>query len=130
MDGLGERQRQAISARMNITIYHNPRCETSRNALAIIRGKGIEPTIIEYLKTPLGPEELRELIHKMKVPVKDVVRWKQKEEVAAAGITETTDEDTLLAAMAAHPILMNRPIVITPKGVKLCRPSETVAALL
>ncbi|MFO1249147.1 MAG: arsenate reductase (glutaredoxin) [Alphaproteobacteria bacterium] len=115
---------------MQVTIYHNPKCETSRNALAIIRGKGIEPTIIEYLKTPLDQHELRHLIDRMKVPVKDVVRWKQKDEVAAAGISEATDEDTLLAAMAAHPVLMNRPIVITPKGTKLCRPSETVSQLL
>ena len=115
---------------MKVTIYHNPRCETSRNALAIIRDKGIEPTIIEYLKTPLSPEELRALIHQMKVPVRDVVRWKQTAEVAAAGISEATDEDTLLAAMAAHPILMNRPIVITPKGVKLCRPSQEVIEIL
>ena len=115
---------------MNVTIYHNPKCETSRNALAIIREQGIEPTIIEYLKTPLGPEELRALIGKMKVPVKDVVRWKQTAEVAAAGISAATDDDTLLAAMAAHPILMNRPIVSTDKGVKLCRPEETVEDLL
>ena len=115
---------------MKVTIYHNPRCETSRNALAIIRDKGIEPTIIEYLKTPLSPEELRALIHQMKVPVRDVVRWKQTAEVAAAGISEATDDDTLLAAMAAHPILMNRPIVITPKGSKLCRPSDSVNELL
>jgi arsenate reductase (glutaredoxin) len=115
---------------MSVTIYHNPKCETSRNALAIIREKGIEPTIIEYLKTPLGPEELRALIHQMKVPVRDVVRWKQKDEVAAAGISETTDDDILLAVMAAHPILMNRPIVVTDKGAKLCRPSENVLSLL
>ena len=112
---------------MNVTIYHNPLCGTSRGTLAIIREKGIEPTIIEYLKTPLDPHELRALIDKMKVPVKDVVRWKQTDEVAATGISETTDDDTLLAAMAAHPILMNRPIVVTDKGAKLCRPEETVA---
>jgi arsenate reductase len=115
---------------MHVTIYHNPKCETSRNALAIIREKGIEPTIIEYLKTPLDPHELRHLIDRMKVPVRDVARWKQTAEVAAAGISETTDDDALLAAMAAHPILMNRPIVITPKGVKLCRPSDSVNELL
>ncbi|MBA2588600.1 MAG: arsenate reductase (glutaredoxin) [Alphaproteobacteria bacterium] len=115
---------------MNVTIYHNPLCGTSRGALAIIREKGIEPTIIEYLKTPLDPHELRALIHKMKVPVRDVVRWKQKYEVAATGISETTDDDTLLAAMAAHPILMNRPIVVTEKGAKLCRPEEIVSELL
>jgi arsenate reductase len=115
---------------MEVTIYHNPLCGTSRGALAIIREKGIEPTIIEYLKTPLSPEKLRALIHKMKVPVKDVVRWKQTAEVAAAGISETSDDDTLLAAMAAHPILMNRPIVVTPKGAKLCRPEDEVRTLL
>ena len=115
---------------MTVTIYHNPKCETSRNALAIIREKGIEPTIIEYLKTPLDQHELRHLVDQMKVPVRDVVRWKQTAEVAAAGISEATDEDTLLAAMAAHPILMNRPIVITPKGVKLCRPSQEVIEIL
>jgi arsenate reductase len=115
---------------MKVTIYHNPNCGTSRGALAIIREKGIEPTIIEYLKTPLGPGELRALIAKMKVPVRDVVRWKQKAEVAAAGISEATDDDTLLAAMAAHPILMNRPIVVTDKGAKLCRPSEITAEIL
>ena len=101
---------------MNVTIYHNPLCGTSRCTLALIREKGIEPTIIEYLKTPLGPEELRALIGKMQVPVSDVVRWKQTAEVAAAGISEATDDDTLLAAMAAHPILMNRPIVVTDEG--------------
>jgi arsenate reductase len=115
---------------MNVTIYHNPLCGTSRGALAIIREKGIEPTIIEYLKTPLDPHELRALIHQMKVPVRDVVRWKQKDEVAATGISETTDDDTMLAAMAAHPILMNRPIVVTDKGARLCRPEETVTELL
>jgi arsenate reductase len=115
---------------MNVTIYHNPLCGTSRGALAIIREKGIEPTIIEYLKTPLSPEELRALIHQLKVPVRDVVRWKQTNEVAAAGISEATDDDTLLAAMAAHPILMNRPIVVTDKGAKLCRPSDSVNELL
>jgi arsenate reductase (glutaredoxin) len=115
---------------MHVTIYHNPNCGTSRGALAIIRERGIEPTIIEYLKTPLSPEELRALIHQMNVPVRDVVRWKQKDEVAATGISEATDDDTLLAAMAAHPILMNRPIVVTPKGAKLCRPGTEVEQLI
>ena len=115
---------------MSVTIYHNPMCETSRNALAIIREKGIEPTIIEYLKTPLDPHELRHLVDRMKVPVRDIVRWKQKAEAAAAGISETTDDDALLAAMAARPILMNRPIVATDKGAKLCRPNDSVNELL
>ena len=115
---------------MSVTIYHNPLCGTSRCTLALIREKGIEPSIIEYLKTPLSKAELKALIARMGVPVKDVVRWKQKAEVAAAGIDEASSDDTLLAAMAATPILMNRPIVVTPKGAKLCRPEESVAALL
>ena len=115
---------------MIVTIYHNPLCGTSRCTLALIREKGIEPTIIEYLKTPLDQHELRHLVDRMKVPVKDVVRWKQAAEVAAAGISENSDDDTLLAAMAAHPILMNRPIVVTDKGAKLCRPEEVVKEML
>ena len=115
---------------MIVTIYHNPLCGTSRCTLALIREKGIEPTIIEYLKTPLDQHELRHLVDRMKVPVKDVVRWKQKAEVEAAGISENSDDDTLLAAMAAHPILMNRPIVVTDKGAKLCRPEEVVKEML
>ena len=115
---------------MKATIYHNPSCGTSRCTLAIIREKGIEPTIIEYLKTPLDKDQLKALIAKMGVPVKDVVRWKQKDEVAAAGIREASSDDALLEAMAATPILMNRPIVVTDKGAKLCRPEELVSILL
>src|ERR1700742_2094425 len=115
---------------MKVTIYHNPNCGTSRGALAIIRERNIEPTIIEYLKTPLSKDQLKALIAKMGVPVKDVVRWKQKDEVAEAGISETSSDEALLNAMVKFPILMNRPIVITDKGVKLCRPSDTVAGLL
>jgi len=115
---------------MNVTIYHNPKCSTSRNALEIIRAKGIEPTIIEYLKTPLTKAELKTLIGRMGVAVKDVVRWKEKDAVAQAGISESSSDDALLGAMAKHPILMNRPIVVTPKGAKLARPSETVAEIL
>jgi len=115
---------------MSVTIFHNPSCGTSRGALAIIREKGIEPTVIEYLKTPLTKDQLKALVARMGVPVKDVVRWKQKDEVAAAGISESSSDDALLNAMAKFPILMNRPIVITGKGVKLCRPSDTVASLL
>ena len=82
---------------MNVTIYHNPACGTSRNALAVIREKGIEPTIIEYPELPLSPGQLRALVHKMKEPVRDVVRWKQKAEVAAAGISEATGRRRHLA---------------------------------
>lgn len=115
---------------MTVTIYHNPKCGTSRNALEIIRGKSIEPTIIEYLKTPLDKPALKALIAKMGVAVKDVVRWKEKETVAEAGIDESSSDDALLNAMVQHPILMNRPIVVTPKGAKLSRPSETVNEVL
>jgi len=111
---------------MSVTIYHNPNCGTSRNVLAILKEKGLEPRVIEYLKTPLTIDELGSLIAKMGVAVKDVVRWKEK---LADGL-EGKEDDTLLAMMAQHPILMNRPIVITPKGAKLCRPSETVAEIL
>jgi len=114
---------------MTVTIYHNPSCGTSRGALAIIRERGIEPTIIEYLKTPLSKDQLKALVAKMGVPVKDVVRWKQKDEVAKAGISEASSDDALLEAMAKFPILMNRPIVVTEKGVKLCRPGELVEQL-
>jgi arsenate reductase (glutaredoxin) len=115
---------------MSVTIYHNTMCGTSRGALGIIREKGIEPTVIEYLKTPLSKDQLKALIAQMGVPVKDVVRWKEKDAVAQAGIGETSSDDALLEAMAKFPILMNRPIVVTDKGVKLCRPSDTVAGLL
>jgi arsenate reductase len=113
---------------MHVTIYHNPSCSHSRKALEIIRSKGIKPEIIEYLKTPLSPEELRHLIRQMKVPVRDVMRI--QEPVYAEMKLDGADDDTLLAEIAAHPILLNRPIVVTPKGAKLCRPGELVGGLL
>ena len=113
---------------MTVTIYHNPKCQTSRNTLELIRARGIEPEIIEYLKTPLGRHKLQHLAAKMGVPVRDVVRW--KEPLAKELDLEHADDDTLLEAMATHPILMNRPIVVTEKGARLCRPSETVAEVL
>jgi arsenate reductase len=114
---------------MEVTIYHNPSCSNSRKALEIIRGKGIEPHIVEYLKTPLTPAKLRHLIHdQMKARVVDVIRT--HEPVYAEMGLDGRDDDCLLAAMSAHPILMNRPIVVTPKGAMLCRPGETVTSLL
>ena len=114
---------------MAATIYHNPKCGTSRNVLAILTDKGHKPKIIEYLKTPPSRDELKKLIGKMGVPVREVVRW--KEPVAAEiGLTKSSSDDEMLDAMMAHPILINRPIVVTEKGVKLCRPSETVQELL
>ncbi|HVZ27866.1 MAG TPA: arsenate reductase (glutaredoxin) [Rhizomicrobium sp.] len=115
---------------MSVTIYHNPLCGTSRGALGIIRERGIEPTVIEYLKTPLSKDQLRTLIAQMGIPVKDAVRWKEKDTVAQAGISESSTDEALLEAMARFPILMNRPIVATDKGVKLCRPSDEAVSLL
>jgi arsenate reductase len=113
---------------MKATIYHNPKCSTSRNVLAILRERGIEPTIVEYLKNPLDRHEIIKLVQLMGVPVRDVVR--AKEPLYAELKLAKVDDDTLLQAMVLHPILLNRPIVITPKGAKLCRPSETVAEIL
>jgi arsenate reductase len=115
---------------MTVTVYHNPDCGTSRNTLAMIRQGGIEPTIIEYLKTPPSREKLKELIAAMGIPVRALLREKgtpYKE--LGLGEPSLTD-DALLDAMLTHPILINRPIVVTPKGVRLCRPSEAVLDLL
>jgi arsenate reductase len=115
---------------MTVTIYHNPSCGTSRNTLAMIRNAGIEPQVIEYLKTPPGRQELRSLVDRMGIGVRGLLR--QKEAVYGelgldrAGLTD----DQLLDAMVQHPILMNRPVVVTPLGVKLCRPSEEVLDIL
>ena len=113
---------------MTVTIYHNPSCSNSRKALEIIRSKGIEPKIVEYLKTPLTPQKLRRLIREMHLRARDIVRT--GESAYADMKLDGADDDTLLAAIAAHPILMNRPIVSTPKGTRLCRPGETVEELL
>ena len=114
---------------MTVTIYHNPQCSNSRKALEIIRAHGIEPKVVEYLKTPPTPQGLRHLIReKLKVPVVAVMRT--QEAAYAEMKLDGADDDTLFAAIAAHPILLNRPIVVTDKGAKLCRPGETVEALL
>lgn len=114
----------------DVTIYHNPACGTSRNTLALIRNSGEEPDVIEYLKTPPTREELKGLIRRMGIPVRDVLRQKGTpyEELGLGDMSLT--EDQLLDAMMAHPILINRPIVVTPLGVKLCRPSEAVLDIL
>ena len=114
----------------DITIYHNPKCGTSRNTLALIRHCGIEPTVIEYLKTPPRRAELQALIARMDCPVREVLRQKGTpyDELDLGNPRWTPDE--LLDFIAQHPILLNRPIVATPQGVRLCRPSEAVLALL
>jgi arsenate reductase len=115
---------------MTITIYHNPACGTSRNTLAMIRQSGEEPEIIEYLKTPPTRARLKELIAAMGIPVRALLREKGTP-CAELGLGDLKwTDDQLLDFMMAHPILINRPIVVTPKGVKLCRPSETVLDIL
>jgi arsenate reductase len=113
-----------------VTIYHNPQCGTSRNVLALIRNAGIEPEVIEYLKTPPTREKLQELIAQMAVPVREAIR--QKEAIyKELGLDDPAlGDDALMDAMLAHPILINRPIVVTPLGTRLCRPSEAVLDIL
>ena len=114
----------------SITIYHNPRCGTSRNTLAMIRNSGVEPEVIEYLKTPPGKAELQALLQRMGVGVREVLRQKGTP-YAELGLGDPSlTDDQLLDAMMAHPILINRPIVVTSLGVKLCRPSEAVLDIL
>lgn len=113
-----------------ITIYHNPACGTSRNTLAMIRASGVEPEVIEYLKTPPSRERLLELIAAMGISVRELLREKEAL-VSELGLSNPDlTADALIDAMQEHPILMNRPIVVTDKGVKLCRPSELVLPLL
>ncbi|SHO65901.1 arsenate reductase [Pseudoxanthobacter soli DSM 19599] len=115
---------------MDIIIYHNPGCGTSRNTLAMIRNAGVEPHIIEYLKNPPTREMLAQLIARMGISVRDMLREKGTP-YAELGLGDPAlTDDQLLDAMMAHPILINRPIVVSPKGVKLCRPSEEVLDLL
>ena len=115
---------------MDVIIYHNPDCGTSRNTLAMIRNAGIEPHVIEYLKTPPSREMLTQLIARMGISVRALLREKGTP-YAELGLGDAALSDAqLLDAMMAHPILINRPIVISPKGVRLCRPSEDVLDLL
>lgn len=115
---------------MTITIYHNPACGTSRNVLALIRNSGEDPCIIEYLKTPPSRAELVSLIARMGVPVRSVLREKGTPFHELGLDNPALSDDALIDAMMAHPILMNRPIVVTPLGAALCRPSETVLDIL
>ena len=115
---------------MDVIIYHNPACETSRNTLAMIRNAGIEPHVIEYLKCPPTRLLLRHLIDRMGLTVRDVLREKGTPFDELRLADPSLSDEEILAAMMAHPILINRPIVVSPKGVKLCRPSEEVLDLL
>ena len=114
----------------HITIYHNPACGTSRNVLGLIRNSGEEPTIIEYLKTPPDRDTLQALIAAMGVPVRAVLREKGTPYAELELGNPKWSDDDLIGFMLQHPILINRPIVVTPLGTKLCRPSEAVLDLL
>jgi len=114
----------------NITIYHNPQCGTSRNVLALIRNSGTEPEIIEYLATPPTREKLVALIAQMAIPVRDLLRRKGTPYDELQLDDPALSDDALIAAMLAHPILINRPIVVTPLATRLCRPSEAVLDIL
>jgi arsenate reductase len=113
-----------------VIIFHNPNCGTSRNALALIRNSGVEPEVVLYLETPPSKERLKQLIADMSIPVRDVLRQKGTPyEELELGNAKWSDEE-LLDFMMAHPILINRPIVVSPLGTKLCRPSEVVLDIL
>ncbi|WP_295945347.1 arsenate reductase (glutaredoxin) [uncultured Xanthomonas sp.] len=113
-----------------ITIYHNPACGTSRNVLGLIRNSGVEPTVIEYLKTPPDRATLQTLAAASGLPLRDLMRQKGTP-YAELGLDDPTlDDDVLLEAILQHPILLNRPIVVSPLGTRLCRPSETVLEIL
>jgi arsenate reductase len=115
---------------VSVTIYHNPSCGTSRNTLGLIRNAGIEPTVIEYLKTPPSRDELKDLIARMGVPVREVMR-KTGTPYDQLGLDDPAlTDDQLIDAMLDNPILINRPIVVTEKGVRLARPSEVVLDIL
>ncbi|KTT97914.1 arsenate reductase [Sphingomonas yabuuchiae] len=115
---------------VDIVIYHNPECGTSRNALGLIRNAGIEPHVVEYLKTPPARALLVELIDRAGMTPRGLLREKGTP-YAELGLGDTSlSDDVLVDAMMAHPILINRPLIASPLGVKLCRPSETVLDLL
>ncbi len=115
---------------MTITIYHNPACGTSRNVLAMIRNSGEEPHVIEYLKSPPSRQELAELIRRMGIAPRDLLRRKGTPYDALGLDDPKFTDDALIDLMVEQPILINRPIVVTPLGVKLCRPSEVVLDIL
>jgi len=115
---------------MDVIIYHNPQCGTSRNTLALIRNAGIEPHVIEYLKTPPSREMLAQLVARTGVPARALLREKGTPYAELGLGNPSLTDDALLDAMMEHPVLINRPIVVSPKGVRLCRPSEEVLDLL
>jgi arsenate reductase (glutaredoxin) len=115
---------------MTVTIYHNPNCGTSRNVLAMIRQSGQKPVVIEYLKNAPTRERLKQLVAAMGVPARALLREKGTPYAELGLANPKCSDDQLIDFMIAHPILINRPIVVTPKGVRLCRPSEKVVDIL
>jgi arsenate reductase len=115
---------------MDITIFHNPRCGTSRNTLALIRDAGHEPRVVDYLAAPPAREELAQMIAQAGLAVRDAVRSKESLYLELGLDQPATSDAALLDAMLAHPILINRPFVVTPNGVRLCRPAERVREIL
>ena len=115
---------------MDVVIYHNPDCGTSRNTLALIRNAGIEPHVVEYLKTPPNRTLVRQLAERAGLTVRDLLREKGTPYAELGLADPALTDDQLLDAIGEHPILLNRPLVVTPKGVVLCRPSESVLDLL
>ena len=114
----------------DVTIYHNPACGTSRNTLALLREKGVEPTVVEYLKDGWTKAQLKDLLKRMELRAHDILRVKGTN-ADELGLTDpNASDDALIAAMIVEPILVNRPIVVTPKGAALCRPAELVLGLL
>lgn len=115
---------------MDVTVYHNPACGTSRNVLAMLDERGIEPKVVEYLKTPPGRDEIKKLAADAGVPLRALLRENAPPYAELGLADESLSDDALLDAIAEHPILLNRPIVVTPKGTALCRPKERVLDLL
>ena len=113
---------------MPVTIYHNPQCSNSRRCLEIIRDAGIEPHIVEYLKAPPGAGELKSLLAQMDARVRDIIRIKEPVYIELG--LDAANDATLIDAISTHPILLNRPVVVTEKGARLCRPPELVRDLL
>lgn len=114
----------------SVTIYHNPACGTSRNTLALIRNAGIEPTVVEYLRTPLDKAQLQTLVASLSLPVREVLRRKGTPYDALGLDDAQWTDDQLLDFVVEHPVLLNRPIVVSSLGARLCRPSELVLDIL
>lgn len=119
-----------MSAKPKVTIYHNPKCGTSRTTLAAIRAAGIEPEVIEYLKDPPGRTRLVELMKSAGLTAAELIRAKEKVFAELGLDRDGVTQKALVDAMVEHPILMNRPIVVTPKGVRLCRPADRLYEIL